>query len=105
METSTITSQLTAQFGKQIQINAPDAWHVETPEFRLLVLLSKDHSWLRLLVPIVPIQAVEPFLAQILEANFDQTQETRYALHQNLLWGVFQYERATLTEHRLQVSN
>ncbi|MGF1520887.1 MAG: hypothetical protein ACFBSF_01030 [Leptolyngbyaceae cyanobacterium] len=102
METNAITSHLTDRFGEQVQTSAPDAWQVETAEFRLLVLLSEDQSWLRLLVPILPTQAVEPFLAQILEANFDLTQEARYALHQDLLWGVFQYELATLTENRFE---
>lgn len=104
MEISTITSHLKTRFGEQVQINAPDAWQVETAEFRLLVLLSADQSWLRLLVPIVPAKAVESFLSQVLEANFDLTQETRYALHQNLLWGVFQYELATLTETRFEAA-
>lgn len=104
MEISTITSHLNTRFGEHVQSNAPDAWQVETSEFRLLVLLSADQSWLRLLVPIVPFQTVEPFLSQVLEANFDLTQEARYALHQNLLWGVFQYELAALTEARLEAA-
>ncbi|NER85382.1 MAG: hypothetical protein F6K42_39000 [Leptolyngbya sp. SIO1D8] len=79
-------------------MNPPDAWQVETDEFRLLVLLSADQSWLRLLAPLVPVQAAQNFLDQILEANFDKTQEARYALHQNVLWGVFHHELATLTE-------
>lgn len=33
---------------------------------------------------------------QILEANFDDTQEVRYAMHQSVLWGVFQHNRESL---------
>ena len=76
---------------------APGSWQVETPDFRLLVLLSDEQDWLRLLLPIAPAQDAQPFLAQLLEANFDATQETRYALHQDVLWGVFQHTCVGLT--------
>jgi hypothetical protein len=32
-----------------------------------------------------------------MEANFDDTQQIRYALHQEVIWGVFQHNRETLT--------
>lgn len=104
METNDITTYLNTRFGDAVQVNPPDAWQVETPEYRLLVLLSEDQSWLRLLLPIAPLQEVQSFLGQILEANFDLTQEARYALHQNVLWGVFQYERASLTRERFEAA-
>ncbi|MBF2035261.1 MAG: hypothetical protein IGR92_07185 [Leptolyngbyaceae cyanobacterium T60_A2020_046] len=85
-----LTTLLTARFGDRLQASPPDAWQVETDAFRLLVLLSANQSWLRILVPIVPAPTAQPFMGQILEANFDLTQDTRYALHQDVLWGVFQ---------------
>jgi hypothetical protein len=92
-----ISNSLTEQFGSAVTTLNPESWQVETPEFRLLVLLSEDASWLRLLVPIVPAQDAAPFAEQLLEANFDQTQETRYAFQQGVLWGVFQHSRESLT--------
>jgi hypothetical protein len=92
-----ITDVLTTLFGAAVQVNEPDAWQVEADSLRLLVLLSEDQSWLRSLVTITSAQEAEPFLAQLLEANFDETQETRYALFQGLLWGVFQHSLASLT--------
>lgn len=77
---------------------APGSWQVETPDFRLLVLLSDDQSWLRVLLPIMSAQAAQPFVEQLLEANFDDTQEVRYALHQGVVWGVFQHSRESLGE-------
>ncbi len=74
-----------------IQSLAPGSWQIETKDFRLLVLLSEDQSWLRILIPIVSAQAAQPFMEQLLEANFDETQEARYALHQGVVWGVFQH--------------
>ncbi|MEH2254753.1 hypothetical protein [Nostoc sp.] len=75
---------------------APGEWQIDTSNFRLLVLLSEDNTWLRVLLPIVPIQEAQPFLEQFLEANFDDTQEVRYALYEGVIWGVFQHNSGTL---------
>lgn len=80
-----------------VQVKEPDAWQVEVENLRLLVLLSEDQTWLRSLVTIAPMQDALPFMQQLLEANFDETQETRYAFFQGLLWGVFQHHRESLT--------
>jgi hypothetical protein len=96
MKPSEISEQLIALFGDSTAAIAPGSWQVETPDFRLLVLLSDDQSWLRLLIPIAPLQDAEPFLEQILEANFDTTRETHYAIQQEVLWGVFQHSCAGL---------
>lgn len=92
-----IGSTLTEFFEQaNVQAITPESWQVETPGFRLLVLLSDDRSWLRVLLPIVSAQAAQPFVEQLLEANFDDTQQTRYALHQGVLWGVFQHSLESL---------
>lgn len=97
MKPEEIADKLTELFGAAaLQMPQPDAWQVDTPQLRLLVLLSHDPSWLRLLIPIAPAQEAQLFLEQLLEANFDDTQETRYALNQNVLWGVFQHNCETL---------
>lgn len=92
-----ITITLKELFNSQaVQQVESGTWQVETPQLRVLILLSSDQSWLRLLVPIASAQDAQPFLEQLLEANFDETQETRYALNQNVLWGVFQHKLETL---------
>lgn len=91
-----LTTALTAEFNQQVQTLAPGSFQIETPQFRLLVLLSDDLSWLRVLLPIAPAQDAEPYWEQLLESNFDLTQETRYALHQGVLWAVFQHSMAGL---------
>jgi hypothetical protein len=75
---------------------AAGSWQIDTSTFRLLVLLSEDNTWLRVLLPIVPIQEAQPFLGQFLEANFDETQEVRYALYEGVIWGVFQHNTDSL---------
>lgn len=94
-----IEGTLTELFGVDtIQAIASSSWQVDTANFRLLVLLSDDHSWLRILLPIMPIQQAQQFLAEFLEANFDETQEVRYAFYENVLWGVFQHNNNTLVK-------
>ncbi len=96
MTPSEITTLLQAMFDNAVQVTEPESWQVEGEEFRLLVLLSDDQSWLRALVTIAPAQSAAPYLEQLLEANFDETQEVRYALFQGLLWGVYQHALPSL---------
>ncbi len=96
MNPEEISNILKDLFGESVETPAPTSWQVQTSKFRLLVLLSDDGSWLRILLPIADAQEAQPFLDKLLEANFDTTLETRYAIHQNVLWGVFQHNCATL---------
>jgi hypothetical protein len=79
-----------------------DVWQIKSENFHLLVVLSADRSWLRLLVPIASEQEAKPLLSKLLAANFDETQEVRYALAQNVLWGVFHHQLDSLTEGDFQ---
>lgn len=97
MNSNEIANTLTKLFETNVNAVAPGSWQVETPNFRLLVLLSDDGSWLRALLPIMPITEAQPFLEQLLEANFDNTHACRYAVHQNVVWGVFQHFTDSLT--------
>ncbi|HEY9626188.1 MAG TPA: hypothetical protein V6C84_02715 [Coleofasciculaceae cyanobacterium] len=99
-----ITQILTTLFGEAVRVNEPESWQIEGENLRLLVLLSEDQSWLRSLITIAPAQEAAPYFAQLLEANFDETQETRYALFQNLVWGVFQHSFPTLSPEDFQAA-
>ncbi|MBD3882472.1 hypothetical protein IFO70_11945 [Phormidium tenue FACHB-886] len=99
-----ITRLLTDLFGASLTANEPESWQIGGDNLRLLVLLSEDQTWLRVLITVAPAQEATPFLSQLLEANFDETQETRYALFQDLLWGVFQHSLSTLTPEDLQAA-
>lgn len=92
-----IAGTLTELFGKEsVAAIAPGSWQVDASSFRLLVLLSEDQTWLRVLLPLMPLQEAEAFLAQFLEANFDETQEVRYAIYDGVVWGVYQHNSGTL---------
>lgn len=103
MKPSEITIALNEIFGENaVEHKSPDTWQVNTSELRLLALLSSDLSWLRLLVPIAPAAEALPYLEQLLEANFDITQEVHYAISQEVLWGVFQHSCESLTRKDFQ---
>lgn len=92
-----LPTTLTTVFGDAVQTLTPGSYQVETADFRLLVLLSDDQSWLRVLLPIAPAQDARPYLEELMEANFDATQAARYAVHQEVLWAVFQHSYQSLT--------
>lgn len=102
MTPSEITPTLAQIFGDTVQVEEPDSWQVEVDNLRLLVLLSEDQKWLRSLITIISAQEAEPFLPQLMAANFDETQETRYAIFQEILWGVFQHNLESLTREDFQ---
>lgn len=92
-----ITPILKELFGETVQVAGQESWQVDLNQSRLLVLLSEDRSWLRGMIAIAPAQDAQPFAMQLLEANFDDTQEARYAVYEQVLWVVFQHNLATLT--------
>ena len=92
-----INQLLQTRFGDSARtMDTPDAWQIEAPEMRLLVLLTSNQTWLRILVPIVPLAEAQPFFREILGANFEQTQMVHYASYENTLWGVFNHKLSTL---------
>jgi hypothetical protein len=88
---------LTNRFGTALKIPEVDSYQVDTPDYRLLIILSAQQSWIRILVPIAPAAEAMTFVEEFLSANFDATLETRYAIHQGVLWGVWQHSVAGLT--------
>jgi len=103
MKSDDIAVTLADLFGEAAVVAlAPGSWQVETSGFRLLVILSEDNTWVRVLLPIVPVQEAQPLLEQLLEANFDDTQEVRYAVCQGVVWGVFQHNSETLVSADLK---
>ncbi|BAU65037.1 hypothetical protein STA3757_24160 [Stanieria sp. NIES-3757] len=82
--------------------NDEDTWQIKSDRLSLLVILSEDHSWLRLLTPIAPVTEAQGMLEQLLTANFESTGEVRYAIGQNVLWGVFYHRLDSLTPEDLQ---
>lgn len=99
-EISPILERLFKQ--EDIQQDAPEAWQIRNSQIHLLIILSQDHSWLRLLSPIASVEEAQSLLPQLLEDNFDRTKEVRYALNQNVLWGVYHHRLESLTTEDLE---
>jgi len=87
---------------EDIQHDADEAWQVRNSQIHLLVILSEDHSWLRLLTPVASADEAQSLFPQLLEDNFDRTQAVRYALNQNVLWGVFHHPLESLVTEDLE---
>lgn len=87
---------------EEIEHDAEEAWQIKNAQLHLLVILSEDRSWLRLLSPIAAANAAQSLLPQLLEDNFEATQEARYALSQNVLWGVYHHRLESLTPKDLE---
>ncbi|WP_310482192.1 hypothetical protein [Chamaesiphon sp. VAR_48_metabat_403] len=97
MNSADISSFLTNRFGNALKIVDGDSYQIDTPDYRLLIILSAQHSWVRMLVPIAPAAEAMTFVEEFLSANFDATLETRYAMNQGVLWGVWQHSVTGLT--------
>ncbi len=92
-----IQTFLTSRFGDALKVIDEDSYQVDTADYRLLVIFSDRHTWVRILVPIAPAAEAMTFIEEFLSANFDTTLETRYALHQEVLWAVWHHSVAGLT--------
>ncbi|MDJ0531824.1 MAG: CesT family type III secretion system chaperone [Xenococcaceae cyanobacterium MO_207.B15] len=99
MQAERITIILSEIFPQStIERQTDKSWQVANETIRILILLSDDGSWLRILTPIAAQKDAQPFLENLMEANFDGTGEARYGLGQNVLWGLFQHSLESLTE-------
>jgi hypothetical protein len=97
MNIEEIQSFLTSRFGTALTKVDENSYQLETAEYRLMIILSGEQSWLRVLIPIAPADDAITFIEQFLHANFDATLEVRYALYEDILWGVWQHSVAGLT--------
>lgn len=88
---------LISRFGTALTKIDEDSYQVETPEYRLMIIFSAQQSWVRTLIPIAPAADAITFVEQFLYANFDATLEVRYAMYEEILWGVWQHSLAGLT--------
>ncbi|BAW95782.1 hypothetical protein NIES970_06950 [[Synechococcus] sp. NIES-970] len=84
-----------AEFFPDAKINHTDGktWKIHQVQTRLhvLVSLSSDGQMLRVFIPIATQEEAAPYYLQLLEGNFNENKLVRYAMNQNLLWGVFKY--------------
>ena len=103
MNTAEISQILAKLFNQEdIKHDVEEAWQVKNDKIHLLVIISQDKSWLRVLTPIATAREAESLYRQILEDNFDLTQEVRYAINQDVLWGIFHHPLESLVPEDLE---
>jgi hypothetical protein len=102
MQFEEITIVLKQYFPRESIEFKEDTWQINDERATLLVVLSADRSWLRLLTPIASVTEAQSLLPQLLSNNFDLTQEARYAISQGVVWGVFHHRLASLTPEDLE---
>ena len=102
MQVATLAEILADLFEAGLEGNASDGWSIQDGDSRLLILLSEDQSWLRVMISIATEREAQPYFPQLLKANFDDTQETRYAIANDVLWGIFQHDVSSLTDAGLK---
>lgn len=105
MNIAEISAVLESLFNSEdINHDVEEAWQIKNSQLHLLVILSEDRTWLRLLSPIASADEAQSLLPQLLEDNFDRTQVVRYALNQNVLWGVFHHRLESLTAEDFEIA-
>ncbi|MEM9215082.1 MAG: hypothetical protein AAGD25_12135 [Cyanobacteria bacterium P01_F01_bin.150] len=92
MQVELLQATLVELFGDGLGGNAVDGWVISDSGSQLLILLSADQTWLRVMISIATEDEAQPYLQQLLKANFDDTQEVRYAISNKVLWGIYQHD-------------
>ncbi len=96
MQFEELLSQLNATVSSPIESAGDRIWRGSMDWGELVVLLSEDGSWVRVMVPIASATQAQPFFQELLELNFEATTLVKYAMAQQMLWGVFNAPLATL---------
>jgi hypothetical protein len=96
MDTVQLRSLLQNRYGESFKEIAAECYEVNQDPLKLLLILSQDLTWLRVIVPVTSASNATSLATEFLAANFDETLDLRYALHQDVLWGVFQHSLPTL---------
>jgi len=74
-------------------------WQFTLGESRVLVVTDPLAERMRIMIPIVPAEALTPELnSRLMQANFDSALDARYAVAQNLLWGTYIHSLTGLSE-------
>ncbi|MEM8832374.1 MAG: hypothetical protein AAGE96_23990 [Cyanobacteria bacterium P01_G01_bin.19] len=89
MQLSDITPTLQTILNSEVHLVAPNTWRGTTPNFPILVLLSKNQTLLQILLPLIP--ASDPAHQDIIAAYAGLFPTASYTVLDNMLWAVFEY--------------
>ncbi|MEM9137310.1 MAG: hypothetical protein AAGB01_08175 [Cyanobacteria bacterium P01_F01_bin.42] len=98
MQLEELLSHLKTSHSIPFQSVGEKIWRASLDWGEMVMLLSEEDSWLRLMVPISSVSQAQPFLQELLELNFEATTIVKYAIAQQMLWAVFNHPLASLQE-------
>ena len=74
-------------------------WQFTLAKHQVFVITDPIAERMRIMVPIGDAKALsEPLLTRLMQANFDSALDARYAVAQDVLWGVFIHPLTSLDE-------
>lgn len=74
-------------------------WQFTVDSFETVLVYDIDADRMRVMIPINDADALPPEeLLRLMQANFDSALDARYAIANDLLWGVFIHPLSTLTD-------
>ena len=74
-------------------------WQFVVDELDALLVYDTGADRMRVIIPIVETAAIPPEqITRLMQANFDSALDARYAIAQDMLWGVFIHPLSSLTD-------
>ena len=76
-----------------------NVWQFELGKRQVIVITDPIAERMRIMVPIVEAQSLDNLaLTRLMQANFDSALDARYAVAQDILWGIFIHPLNSLDE-------
>ena len=76
-----------------------NVWSFEIAKRQVIVITDPIAERMRILVPVIEANKLDSImLKRLMQANFDSALDARYAVAQDLLWGVFVHPLTSLNE-------
>lgn len=104
MNLESLLSHLNAILETPLSEAGENVWRHTWDQGELILMLSEDLSWVRLMIPIASLNQAQPFLYELLELNFEATTLVRYAMAQGMLWSVFNHPLESLQSQDLELA-
>ncbi|MBN4078409.1 hypothetical protein JYT96_00215 [Gammaproteobacteria bacterium AH-315-C21] len=77
----------------------PGFWLIHLDEFEAYVITDERAGRMRVMVPILPSEEIEPnMLERLMQSNFDSALDSRYAIANDTLWATFIHPLASLSD-------
>ena len=90
--------ELVLRIDEDAQQNGP-SWLFRVADLEAMLIYDTDADRMRVMIPINDANALPPDeLVRLMQANFDSALDARYAIANEILWGVFIHPLSTLSD-------